>query len=186
MVSGTQVRWKQLLAKAKDLQIKSGTAVYDRVKVLVSVAKDTEFADTHDESQCKSILDAHLNDTCLDFYWAAAMLEQFPTKEEWTTQGLSKLLLRTKEAKLVRQREPREEDVPRVSNRPTKVQFERLEKEANSLSDRVEHQQTEMERAQRRIAELENENSDLRRENARLEGRIAELERIASRQLVGA
>lgn len=186
MVAGTQVRWKQLLAKARDLQIKSGTAVFDRVKVLVSVSKETEFIEAHDETQRKSILDAHLNDTCLDFYWAAAMLEQFPTREEWTTQGLSKLLMRTKEAKLVRQREVRDEDVPRVSTRPTKVQFEKLEKEANSLSDRVEYQQSELEQSRRRVSELESENAELRRENARLEGRIAELERVISRELAAA
>lgn len=176
MSARTNVSYKKKLIAASELRTQGRAALFQRAKLLVEVFEDRDFrADNEqfDDLKAAELLDTYLEDTAATFLEIRAILQTFPTLEQWEGKTIRQLY----ESALESSRANTDEKTRVAPRRVTIKQFEEEQlarKEAEAETRNLKKQLAEMDAANRKLI----------RENAQLEGRITELERIARRELV--
>lgn len=176
--AGTSKRWKQLLAKAREMRGQSGLKAYDRAQDLVEVFNDRDFRAERgnvDDLKAAKKLDQYVGDLCCEFLELRDMLSYYPSRDQWGDGNLAKMKREMYEAHRKSKRDSEAEAEPITRTRPTLAEYKDLKKEADELKVRTKYQADE-------VALLREENHRLRTELARAEGRIQELERIVKLQ----
>lgn len=172
----TSVGYKKKLIAASELRTQGRAALFQRATLLVEVFEDREFRadnDQFDDLKAAELLDSYLEDTAATFLEVRAILQTFPTLEQWKGKTIRELY----ESALESSRASSEEKTRATPRRITIKQFEG-EQQARKEAE------AEVRNLKKQITELEASNRKYIRENAQLEGRITELERIARRELI--
>lgn len=166
--------YKAKLIAVSEMHKTGRAALYEKVKLLVDVFGDRDFrADNgeFDDFKAAELLDRYLEDTAVTFLEGRAILQTYPSFEQWDKKPIRELY----ESALESSRS-NENDKPRATpRRITLKQFEESEKARREA-------EAECRTLKKKIADIEASNMKLIRENAQLEGRISELERIARRE----
>jgi len=165
-------KWKENLARVKNLRREAAALVYDRVKLLVAVYEDPEFlADEGlDALSAARRLDDELADVCAGFLEMKAVLEFYPERKQWEGRRLDLIVAEVLSAE-------RERHAALSEPRPP---VKRVTK--------AEHAETvkELELVKKSYAELEADNRSLLEEVGRLKYRISELESLLSIEMAKA
>ena len=163
--------YKAKLLAARKLRGDTAAYNFQRVGLLVEVFNDREFrADLGnlDDLAAGERLDAEVTDLGFEFLQLRAILERFPTEEDWR----NRLLVEMWQTVLTERATPTEDRPQKTRRTATVAELDRVKEQAEALRIEVEqlrpaaearetlHQQ--LARAHRRIGELEQENAELR------------------------
>jgi len=91
--------WSQSIAKARELRRKGAGLLWDRVKILIGVYKDSDFLAHCDslDRNAEDVLDDELSDTCSEFLPLKITMEYFPEKNDWLNTKIDVLRAKAEE-----------------------------------------------------------------------------------------
>lgn len=169
----TNVTYKKKLIAAGEMRTAGRESLFQLATILVEVFEDRDFrADSGniDDFHASELLDKYLEHTAATFLEVRAILQTFPTLEQWNGKTVRELY----ESALESSRAS-EDSKPRVT--PRRITIKEFEEEQRLRREA----EAEVRNLKKQVDELDKQNRKLIRENATLEGRISELERAIER-----
>jgi len=140
--------WKQKLLQAREMRDNARAIAYDRVKLLMEVYDDADFRleyGNRSTEKLAAILDDYVDDLDYDFLDLAAVMRQFPNREDWQTTKLSRLYQQMIDAG---KRQAAEDRPPQRRTAPTPTQ---LKQENETLQHKLAEEQAKRRQAEQRL-----------------------------------
>lgn len=146
-----KMQWKELLKKHDALRRNGNANVYDRVKLLSQIFNDPGYnADMLKQGKDKrELLDACLDELCINITEALVILKMFPRREQWVGGSLREMKLRTIQMIQSKQKaetgKKKKIKVKFAKNTVTLAQYNKLLEENHQLKEKIRHLESELE-----------------------------------------